>query len=161
MADTKISALGNASALGGTEQIPAVQGGVNVKLTPAQLATYLGTNSGTYTPTGTNVANAGTITSDGAQWLRVGNVVTVSGKMQVLPTAGSTLTRIRITLPVASALSEALVFECVGVAGVSSASAHAPGVVIANIANDEAEIQFYSMGTGTNNVTYTFTYRVV
>jgi hypothetical protein len=40
MADTKISALSDAAALGGTEQIPGVQSAANVKLTPAQLATY-------------------------------------------------------------------------------------------------------------------------
>jgi hypothetical protein len=40
MADTKTSALTDASALGGTEQIPGVQSAANVKMTPAQLATY-------------------------------------------------------------------------------------------------------------------------
>jgi hypothetical protein len=42
MADTKISALSNAAALGGTEQIPGVQSGGNVNITPAQIATYVG-----------------------------------------------------------------------------------------------------------------------
>jgi hypothetical protein len=37
----KISEMTDASALTGTEQIPAVQSGANVKLTPAQLETYL------------------------------------------------------------------------------------------------------------------------
>lgn len=40
MADTKISAEGSASALDGTELIPGVQGGANVKMTPAQIKTY-------------------------------------------------------------------------------------------------------------------------
>jgi len=37
----KISEMTDASALTGSEQIPAVQSGANVKLTPAQLETYL------------------------------------------------------------------------------------------------------------------------
>lgn len=41
MADSKISALDAAAALGGSEAIPAVQGGGNVRLTPAQLMTYI------------------------------------------------------------------------------------------------------------------------
>lgn len=40
MADTAISALPAGSAIGGTEAIPGVQGGVTVRLTPAQIATY-------------------------------------------------------------------------------------------------------------------------
>lgn len=40
MADTKISALTAASALGGTEVAPVVQGGVTVKATAAQIRTY-------------------------------------------------------------------------------------------------------------------------
>ena len=45
MANTKISALPNASTLSGTEQIPAVQSGGDVKLTPAQIKTYIGGGS--------------------------------------------------------------------------------------------------------------------
>lgn len=44
MANTKISALGAAAALGGTETIPGVQSGVTVKLTPAQIKTYANTS---------------------------------------------------------------------------------------------------------------------
>ena len=40
--DEKISALPAASALGGTELIPMVQGGIDVAATPAQVKTYVG-----------------------------------------------------------------------------------------------------------------------
>lgn len=40
MADTKISALTAGSALGGTEAIPAVQAGTDVRITPAQLVAF-------------------------------------------------------------------------------------------------------------------------
>ena len=42
MADTKISAMGNAAALTGTEQVPIVQGGNNVKATVNQLQAAVG-----------------------------------------------------------------------------------------------------------------------
>lgn len=51
MANTKISADPNASALTGTEQLAGVQGGANVNITPAQIRTYAAANL-----TGTNVA---------------------------------------------------------------------------------------------------------
>src|SRR5688572_16215293 len=38
---SKISALPAASALGGTEEAPCVQGGANKKFTPAQLKTFV------------------------------------------------------------------------------------------------------------------------
>ena len=40
MANKKISAFANASALGGTEQLAGVQGGANVNVTPNQLNTF-------------------------------------------------------------------------------------------------------------------------
>ena len=43
MATKKISQLTNAAALGGTEQIPLVQGGVTLKATPNQMATFMQT----------------------------------------------------------------------------------------------------------------------
>lgn len=161
MADTKISALTDASALAGTEQIPGVQSGGNVKLTPTQIATYLGVNSGTYTPTLTNVSNCASLTSDGAQWLKVGTIVTVSGRVQVTPTAGATLTRFRISLPVASNLAAATNHECVGTLGIVSASADNAGIIQADTTNDEAQAHFYSVGTGTNTVHFHFTYRIL
>jgi hypothetical protein len=41
MADLKISQLGAASALGGAELLAGVQGGSNVRITPAQILTYM------------------------------------------------------------------------------------------------------------------------
>lgn len=50
-ADTKISALPAASALAGTEDVPAVQSGATVRTTPAAVATYVGSNLGKVTAT--------------------------------------------------------------------------------------------------------------
>src|SRR6476661_3548076 len=44
MADTKVSGLTAASALTGTEEMPANQGGSSVKITPAQVLAFMKTN---------------------------------------------------------------------------------------------------------------------
>lgn len=41
MADQKISAMTNATALGGTDQLAGVQSGANVKITPQQIEVYI------------------------------------------------------------------------------------------------------------------------
>jgi hypothetical protein len=46
MANTKISALSNASALGGTERLAGEQAGGNVNITPAQIKTYTNSDLG-------------------------------------------------------------------------------------------------------------------
>lgn len=48
--------------------------------------------SGTFTPTGAGIANVASVTPAAAQWMRVGNVVTVSGNVAVDPTSTGTLT---------------------------------------------------------------------
>lgn len=53
MADKKISELDSATTLSGTEQIPAVQSAANVKLTPAQIETYLALGDAAKKDTGT------------------------------------------------------------------------------------------------------------
>lgn len=58
MADTKISALANAAALGGTEQIPGVQSAANVNITPTQMRTFA--NAGTWAGTAIGATVGGT-----------------------------------------------------------------------------------------------------
>lgn len=62
---------------------------------------YVG--SGTYTPTLTNSANVTGSTAYIAQYIRVGNVVHVTGKVDIDPTATLTATEVRISLPIATA----------------------------------------------------------
>ena len=56
--------------------------------------------SGTYTPTLTNVSNSSNLVAYTSQWMRVGNVVTVSGRVSVDPTNVSTNTQFRLTIPI-------------------------------------------------------------
>jgi len=66
MADTKISALTAASALGGTEEIPGVQSLANVKVTATQIKTFTSNAPTLVTPeigaaTGTSLTLTGTV----------------------------------------------------------------------------------------------------
>jgi hypothetical protein len=61
--------------------------------------------SGTYTPTLFNTTNIAGSTSNTCQWIRVGNVVTVSGSISIAPTSASTASVLGISLPIASALA--------------------------------------------------------
>ena len=81
MVDKKVSDLNPASALGGSEQIPGVQGGVDVRLTPTQIQTFLGLGAlATLTP-GTNIATALAVAvgTDGAPVIKGGALGTPSG----------------------------------------------------------------------------------
>ena len=82
MADLKISAMTAAAALGGTEKIPAVQGGANVYLTPAQQSTYIiGASAGAGTPgfTLTGGLTLGQITGANASYTEFDLQNTTSG----------------------------------------------------------------------------------
>jgi len=60
--------------------------------------------AGTYTPTLTNTANVTASSAYQCQYLRVGGTVTVSGFVDIDPTAAaSTNTQLAMTLPIASA----------------------------------------------------------
>lgn len=116
---------------------------------------------GTYTPTLTAVANVAASTNYQCQYMRVGTYVQVSGKLDVDPTLGSTLTRIRISLPVASNFSA--VENCGGTAAVPGVSAvgHA-GAILADATNDDAELSFLSSVAAANEGWhFTFGYTII
>lgn len=132
-----------------------------------QAATFQGTHTfssgnllhGTYTPTLTNGTNVSGSTSAVCQWLRVGNTVTVSGRISVTHTSGVTATDIGISLPVASAITSAI--QCAGVAVSSDATAPVAGEVYGDATNDRATALYTSASAGSNTLTFQFTYLVV
>jgi hypothetical protein len=83
MADTKISALSSASSLGGSEQIPGVQSGSNVKLTPDQIKTYVGLGSALA------IANGGTGQGTKSAAFDALSPMTTKGDLIVGGTAGA------------------------------------------------------------------------
>lgn len=118
----------------------------------------LGTSSGTYTPTLTNVANLDGSTAFQCQYLRVGNVVTVSGKVSVDPTLTASSTQLGISLPIASNLGTAQ--NCAGTAFASGITAQG-AAILGDAANDRAQMQWISSDVTNQPMYFTFTYLVI
>lgn len=113
--------------------------------------------SGTYTPTLNNTTNVAASTAYQCQWIRVGNVVTVSGKVDVDPTAAAA-TVLGISLPIASNFGA--VEDCAG-AAFSPAVAGQGAAILGSVANDRAEMQWVAVDTANRAMAFTFTYEVI
>jgi len=114
---------------------------------------------GTYTPTLTNTANVSASTARLCQYMRVGNVVTVSGVFDVDPSSSSTLTKVGMSLPVASDFTSG--YEMGGTATRASTDT-LNGTITADTVNDRALIQWYTGGSVVNQTfVFHFTYLIV
>lgn len=114
-------------------------------------------NYGTYTPELYPVANLGTPTAFLCQWLRVGDVLTVSGRVDVMPTAPGLCT-LDLSLPVGTTFDDRS-----ALAGVAAAVSLAGEVsaVHANVADHRARMEWVTLYAGTTNcMFFTFTYRL-
>ena len=114
--------------------------------------------SGVYTPTLTNVANLDASTAYECQYMRVGAVVTVSGKVDVDPTAPAASTQLGISLPIASNLGAAE--DCAGSAFASGIAGQGAAIV-GDAANDRAQMQWVSGDVTNQPMYFTFTYAVI
>ncbi len=113
--------------------------------------------SGTYTPTLTNVANLDASAAFVCQYMRVGSVVTVSGKVTVDPTAGAA-TRLGISLPIASNLAAEQ--DCCGTAfakGIAGQGA----AILADATNNRAQMEWIAVDLTNQAMYFTFTYRII
>jgi hypothetical protein len=121
----------------------------------AFIAAQVGTG-GTYTPTGTAVANVDSVLGIAGNYTRSGDGVSVSGGITVDQTAGgATLTKVGISLPVASNLSTGNLY---GVA--TSLDRVTIGFIAADGTNDRAELWFNSTGTGAISFNFSFGYQI-
>ena len=128
--------------------------------TPAFTGNPTGTiTSGTYSPGVTSETNLdATTTASEAQYLRVGNTVTVSGRFNANPTLTATATNFEISLPIASNIGA--VEDVAGVAfcgSIVSQGAAINGVV----ANDTAQIEWIATDVTAQDWSYTFTYQII
>ena len=127
--------------------------------TATSFASYTpNTTWGVYTPTRSSETNLdANVTMTEAQFMRVGNTVTVSGRFTADPTA-TVATNFEITLPVASNIGavEDLAGDgfCGSIAG-QGAAVH--GVV----ANDTAEIAWLAVDVTSQVWSYIFSYQVI
>ena len=111
--------------------------------------------SGTYTPTLTNTTNIAASTAFASQYMRVGNVVTVSGRVTIDPTATGSIT-LGVSLPIASTFTANQ--QCCG----TSANAFGDAIqVIADSTNLRATFTGTVADAGARLYAYNFTYQVL
>lgn len=114
--------------------------------------------SGTYTPTRSAESNLDSnVTMTEAQYVRVGNTVTVSGRFTADPTAAGAAS-FEITLPVASNIGAA---EDVAGVAFSGSIAGQGAEIIGVAANDTAKVQWVAVDTTSQTWAYTFSYQII
>jgi hypothetical protein len=139
-----------------------VIGGIQTSRTgvTAPAATDGNVFSGTYTPTLTNTTNVTSSTAVECHYMRVGNVVTVSGQVLFTATSASADTQVDMTLPVASNISVAR--QVGGAGGCISAGEFGESVAIVGIAaTDTAGFRCRPSVTTNQTYNFSFTYRVI
>lgn len=115
--------------------------------------------SGTYTPTLTNVTNVAASTAYACQWMRVGNVVTVSGQVDIDATlAASVATELGVSLPIASSITAS---EQLGGDAISDSVASLSARVRADATNDRAAVVFKAISLTNDTYSFTFTYLIL
>jgi len=114
-------------------------------------------DSGLYTPTLTNGTNMAGSTAYQCQWSRVGNTVTVSGKLSIDPTSTGA-TELGISLPVASNFGND--YECGGTANFIAIAGESAGI-LADATNNRASLQYIAVDTANKVLAFSFTYSVL
>lgn len=115
--------------------------------------------SGTYLPAVTVQANLSTFVELPAYYTRVGNVVTVSGFMDIDPTSGSTLTSVTFDLPIPSNFT---VTSQIGGAGASGNSLSSSAWYVEAVpATNEVKFSTFISSAVAAVFSYTFSYEVV
>lgn len=113
---------------------------------------------GTWTPTLTNLANIDASTANICHYMRVGTMVTCWGAVLIDPTAAAnTLTRIALTLPIASNLAAATDLS----GTITAEGIQRAGVIQPDVLNDRAEVRFYSEVTANTTFRFTFGYTII
>lgn len=126
--------------------------------TDTEIADLPVTASGGYSPvTSASVNLDSDPTAAPTQWLRVGDIVTVAGRVTVDITASATPTSFKLTLPIASNFADT------SEAGGTAASTSVAGQVAAIKAMTGGDVTFewVSIGTASQEMFYSFTYQIV
>lgn len=116
-------------------------------------------DAGTYTPTLTSVSNIDSTTVYALQYMRIGSIVNVAGRVDIDATSATTLTRVGVSLPVTTNFTSS--GNCGG--GANALSSTSPsGAVWADTTNDRAEIYYYTTSSVVNMAfMINFTYQII
>jgi hypothetical protein len=141
---------------GGSGDVEELQVGTGLAISGGQLTVDI--ESGLYTPTLTGLANVTSTTAYECQYMRVGTVVTVSGRFRITFTTITTVTDLGISLPIAANFSAE--GQCAGVAA-SNDIANGSFPIRASTATDEADFYAIAPGTALSEIYwFTFTYSI-
>lgn len=115
-------------------------------------------NYGTYTPTLTNTANVSASTANPCQWMRIGNMVQVSGNLSVDPTLIATATQLDFSLPVTSSFTQS--YQAGGTGAATTTTNEAVGIIARTSAST---VIFDWLATDVTNhqITFSFMYQIV
>lgn len=117
--------------------------------------------SGTYTPTLTNGSNVTSSAATVCQYMRAGNVITVSGNVQIVTTSSGAETQLRMSLPVTSNLGFTFQLAGVGHSDDTTSANSQSCLILGDSTSNVALFRFFST-VGTSRVFYfTFTYLVI
>lgn len=130
--------------------LPIANGGTGSNATPY----------GTYTPTLSNDANLTASSAFVCQYMRIGTMVTVSGKINVTPTVLATYTQLGVSLPIASNFATAE--QCGGTANSLSVNgANQSALAGADTVNHRAVIAFDAVDITAEDMFFVFMYQIV
>lgn len=109
-------------------------------------------------PAITNVTNVASSTIQDQQWMRIGSVINVSGRLTIDPTSASIATEVGVALPVASTTN---LFAYVSGVAHSSNSVSLGGGCEADITNNRMAIRYINTtDVASKTWFYNFTYRI-
>ena len=115
--------------------------------------------SGTYTPTLTNVTNVAASTAYKCQYMRVGNVVTVSGAVSIRPTSSSGDTQLTMSIPVGGSTISGTRWAG-GTFSLFTAALTEPGVICGRSGILGVIFRFQSNSTSDREYNFSFTYSI-
>lgn len=114
--------------------------------------------SGTYSPSLTNTTNVSASTAYVTGYYRIGNSVTVYGKVDIDVTlAASTATELNVSLPIASNMTAD---EDLGGTAISDSVASLAARIKADATNDRASIVFKAISLTNDSYSFEFSYQV-
>ncbi len=117
-------------------------------------------SAGSYTPTPFNTTNITGSTMRAISYMRVGNVVTVGGQIEVDPTSASSATRLGMSLPIASDFANS--WELGGAGVWDGNTVNQPVQISADTTNNRATFDWFTLvAVDSRTITFSFTYRVI
>lgn len=141
----------------GHNLLTGVLGTGSYHLSSAEASTVATLVGSTYTPTLTNVTNVAASTAYQCQYMRINNTVTVSGRIDIDPTAAGAV-EVGISLPVASNFGA--IEDCAGVAAASGVAGQCAAIA-ADFTNDRAKLVYVAVDITNQPMYFNFTYQIV